>query len=306
MTTWQRRTRTLIGLIGLGLGVIVLLTLKDRSSIQELNESLGLNPDLSFHSVDSVVTQVTGERRNLRVEAEEHFAYSDGSSRLDGVRVTVEDENGDQILITSREGQVGQSEHEIEVTGDVILEASDGFSVHTEQASYDHRVGAVRISGPLAFSRGQLSGSAVGALYDDQNDQLRLFSESQVTLGRLGFTSDVAVLADTSLSFSQDVLIEEGSWSTVTQAAYVQYDKAETHVELVQLREQARMDSLFASPGSVVMMEAREIDLGYDEESGLLNNVNLLGNSEIRMAGSTPNAGAVSYTHLTLPTNREV
>lgn len=291
MTTWQRRTRTLIGLIGLGLGVIVLLTLKDRSSIQELNESLGLNPDLSFHSVDSVVTQVTGERRNLRVEAEEHFAYSDGSSRLDGVRVTVEDENGDQILITSREGQVGQSEHEIEVTGDVILEASDGFSVHAEQASYDHRVGSVRISGPLAFSRGQLSGSAVGALYDDQNDQLRLFSESQVTLGRLGFTSDVAVLADTSLSFSQDVLIEEGSWSTVTQAAYVQYDKAETHVELVQLREQARMDSLFASPGSVVMMEAREIDLGYDEESGLLNNVNLLGNSEIRMAGSTPNAG---------------
>ena len=70
MTTWQRRTRTLIGLIGLGLGVIVLLTLKDRSSIQELNESLGLNPDLSFHSVDSVVTQVTGERRNLRVVAE--------------------------------------------------------------------------------------------------------------------------------------------------------------------------------------------------------------------------------------------
>ena len=291
MTTWQRRTRTLVGIVGLCLGAIVLLTLKDRSSIQEPDESFGLNPDLSFHSVDSVVTQVTGERRNLRVEAEQHFAYSDGSSRLDGVRVIVDDENGDQILITSREGQVGQSEHQIEMTGDVILEASDGFSVHTEQASYDHRVGSVSISGPLAFSRGQLAGSAVGALFDDQNDQLRLFSESQVTLGRLGFTSDVAVLADTSLSFSHDVLIEEGSWTTVTQAAYVQYDQAETHVELVRLREQARMDSLFATPGSVVMMQAREIDLGYDKESGLLNNVKLLGNSEIRLAGSTPTAG---------------
>ncbi len=273
------------------MGAIVLLTLEDRSSIQEPNESLGLAPDLSFHSMDSVVTQVTGERRNLRVEAEQHFAYSDGSSRLDGVRVIVEDESGDQILITSRKGQVGESEHQIEVTGDVILEASDGFSVQTEQASYDHREGSVSISGPLTFSRGQLAGSALGALYDDENDQLRLFSESQVTLGRLEFTSDVAVLADTSLSFSQDVLIEQGSWSTTTQAAYVQYDQAETHVELVQLREQARLDSLFAAPGSVVMMEAREIDLGYDEESGLLNNVNLLGNSEIRLAGSTPTAG---------------
>ena len=230
MTTWQRRTRTLIGLIGLCLGAVVLLTLKDRPSIQDPNESLGLTPDLSFHSVNSVVTQVTGERRNLRVEADQHFAYSDGSSRIDGVRVIVEDENGDQILITSRKGQVGQSEHQIEVTGDVILEASDGFSVHTEQASYDNRVGSVSISGPLAFSRGQLVGSAVGALYDDQTDQLRLFSESQVTLGRLEFTSDAAVLADTSLSFSRDVLIEEGSWSTVTQAAYVQYEIGRAHV----------------------------------------------------------------------------
>ena len=291
MTTWQRRARILIGLTGLCLGAIVLLTLKDRLSIQEPNESLSLNPDLSFHSVDSVVTQVTGERRNLRVEAEQHFAYSDGSSRLDGVRVIVEDESGDQIIITSREGQVGQSEHQVEVTGGVILEASDGFSVHTEQASYDHRSGSVSISGPLTFSRGQLAGSAVGALYDDQNDLLRLSSKSHVTLGRLDFSSDVAVLADTSLSFSQDVLIQEGDWSTVTQAAYVQYDQAETHVELVQLREQARMENLSATPGSVVMMEAREIDLGYDKESLLLNNVILLGNSEIKLAGLTPNAG---------------
>ena len=265
MTTWQRRTRTLVGIAGLCLGAIVLLTLKDQLSIQEPNESLSLNPDLSFHSVDSVVTQVTGERRNLRVEAEQHFAYSDGSSRLDGVRVIVEDESGDQIIITSREGQVGQSEHQVEVTGGVILEASDGFSVHTEQASYDHRAGSVSISGPLTYSRGQLAGSAVGALYDDQNDLLRLSSKSHVTLGRLDFSSDVAVLADTSLSFSQDVLIQEGDWSTVTQAAYVQYDQAETHVELVQLREQARMENLSATPGSVVMMEAREIDLGYDK-----------------------------------------
>ena len=177
MTTWQRKARTVIGLIALCLGVTVFLTLKERSSIETLDDLNGLNSDLIFHSTKSVVTQVTGEKRNLRIEAEQHFAYSDGSSRLEGVRVIVEGENGKDISITSRQGEVGQSEYQLKVIGEVILQASGGLSVVTEQASYDHRNGIVNIPGHLTFSRGALGGSAVGALYDSEGDQLRLFSE---------------------------------------------------------------------------------------------------------------------------------
>ena len=99
MTTWQRKARTVIGLIALCLGVTVFLTLKERSSIETLDDLNGLNSDLIFHSTKSVVTQVTGEKRNLRIEAEQHFAYSDGSSRLEGVRVVVEGEKGKDISL---------------------------------------------------------------------------------------------------------------------------------------------------------------------------------------------------------------
>ena len=86
MTTWQRKARTVVGLIAFCLSIAVFLTLKDRSFFEAPDDTQGLNSDLIFHSVKSVVTQVTGEKRNLRVEAEQHFAYSNGSSRLEGVR----------------------------------------------------------------------------------------------------------------------------------------------------------------------------------------------------------------------------
>ena len=95
--------------------------------------------------------------------------------------------NGKDISITSRQGEVGQSEYQLKVSGEVILQASGGLSVVTEQASYDHRNGIVNIPGHLTFSRGALGGSAVGALYDSEGDQLRLFSESRVNLGRVAF-----------------------------------------------------------------------------------------------------------------------
>ncbi len=291
MTTWQRKARTVIGLIALCLGVTVFLTLKERSSIETLDDLNGLNSDLIFHSTKSVVTQVTGEKRNLRIEAEQHFAYSDGSSRLEGVRVVVEGENGKDISITSRQGEVGQSEYQLKVSGEVILQASGGLSVVTEQASYDHRNGIVNIPGHLTFSRGALGGSAVGALYDSEGDQLRLFSESRVNLGRVAFNSDVAVLTNSTLAFSKNVQIDEGVRKTTAQAAYVQYDQSKANVKFVELREQVQMESRSTAPGSLKMMKAREIDLNYEEESGLLNQVNLLGDSEIVLAGSKRNAG---------------
>ena len=291
MTTWQRKARTVVGLIAFCISIAVFLTLKDRSFFEAPDDTQGLDSDLIFHSVKSVVTQVTGEKRNLRVEAEQHFAYSSGSSRLEGVRVIVEGQDGEDVLITSRQGEVGQSEDQVEVTGEVILQASDGLSVVTEQASYNHQSGIVNIPGHLTFSRGELEGSAIGAVYDNEGDQLHLFSESHVSLGRVAFTSKEAVLATSTLSFSKDVQIDEGVRKATAQAAYVQYDPAEASVKYVELREQAQMRTLSTKPGSLEVMKAQEIDLSYEEESGLLSQVRLMGDSEIGFAGSNQYAG---------------
>ena len=161
----------------------------------------------------------------------------------------------------------------------------------TEQASYNHQSGIVNIPGHLTFSRGELEGSAIGAVYDNEGDQLHLFSESHVSLGRVAFTSKEAVLATSTLSFSKDVQIDEGVRKATAQAAHVQYDPIEASVKYVELREQAQMRTLSTKPGSLEVMKAQEIDLSYEEESGLLSQVRLMGDSEIGFAGSNQYAG---------------
>ena len=51
------------------------------------------------------------------------------------------------------------------------------------------------------------------------------------------------------------------------------------------------MRTLSTKPGSLEVMKAREIDLSYEKESGLLNQVRLMGDSEIGFAGSNQYAG---------------
>ncbi|HAK56354.1 MAG TPA: LPS export ABC transporter periplasmic protein LptC [Acidobacteria bacterium] len=294
MKGWQRRARLIIGAFTLIFGSAVWLTLQDREPVEDSSAIHSLDPEAVFESTGTVVTQTTGDTRDFTVEAERQLTYADGASRLEDVTITVERAEGDEFVITGDQAEVGETESDVTVTGDVVMRASDGLVITTEKASYNDRNGSVHLPGYLEFSRGRLSGTAVGATYSNERELLRLLAEAHVTLsegsgGRADVTSRVASLARAEhyMRFARNVQIVQEGRTTTAQRAIAYYDEITGAIEMMELRGQAQMEGTAESPGELEAMRARDINLTYDEGTGLLQHATLAGQSEIRLAGAT-------------------
>ena len=104
----------------------------------------------------------TATRRRRRIDYKRLLTYPDGATKMLGVTSSPTSGDGRTFTITGEEGQVGENESTMELTGDVRLEASDGLVVTAEHATYAEADGIVRAPGPVTFSRGRMTGTGVG------------------------------------------------------------------------------------------------------------------------------------------------
>src|SRR4029077_4652315 len=84
------------------------------------------DPAAVVESSGAFVRDVKGERERFRVEAERQLTYSDGQTKLRGVKVSVV-RNGKTFVITGDEAQVGEKQSSVRLTGKVHLAGSDGL-----------------------------------------------------------------------------------------------------------------------------------------------------------------------------------
>ena len=69
---------------------------------------------------------------------------------------------------------------ETELTGNVVIQASDGLELHTEEATYTDVDGMTFMPGKVTFKRDRVSGTGVGATYDQIRDVLWLQSAAEI------------------------------------------------------------------------------------------------------------------------------
>ena len=131
----------------------------ERREIEEIEERFSA----VFESTGTVVTQITGATSDFVLEAERQLTYADGTSRLEGVTITVERDDGRDFVITGRQAEVSETGTQVVITGDVRVRVSDGLVITTEQAAYDDLSGAIATPAFVEFSRGRLHGSGMGA-----------------------------------------------------------------------------------------------------------------------------------------------
>lgn len=292
MSGWQRPARIGIGIFTVLFGVAVFFAVRDRPTAGAAPDVERLDPEALFESTGAVVTQAKGGTRDFMVEAERQLTYTDGATRLEMVTITVEKRSGRDFVVRGRRAEIGETESQITLTGDVHLLASDGLEVTTDRASYDDRQGVLRVPGFLEFRRGRLVGTGVGAKYDRDTDRLDLLDETHVQLGAgaggaVEVTSKTGSLARNAqhMSFRQDVRIDQDGQITRANRVMTYFDATGDRLEMVELRGDASVAGGAAAAGSLLGMRAHDINLTYGAPEGLLQQASLAGNAVMDLAG---------------------
>ena len=125
------------------------------------------------------------------------------------------------------------------------MTASDGMVVRTDQARYAKAEGQIRAPGQVEFTRGRLSGSGIGMVYDDARDVLSLLAEASVHVkpdkqqaGGTDITSTKADFArrDKNVRFEGAVRIQREKQTIEADNAVGFLTADEDHIERVELR----------------------------------------------------------------------
>ena len=149
------------------------------------------------------------------------------------------------------------------VTKGVKLTSDDGLEVTSDQANYDKRTAVVTIPGAVQFTKGRLTGSGVGATYDQNRNVLWLLDQAKLI-----------VKADAT-----------GAGAAEATAKGIGMARNEHFVRLV---ENAHI------VGEGRTLDANEIVLQLLPDDSTLQSVAMRGNSRITGSGGASGANAMS------------
>ncbi len=230
--------------------------------------------------------------------------YGDGRSVFGGgVTVVLPDKSGRQITVEARDAEVtqppGKQVGTAVFSGGVKLTTSDGIVVTSSTASYNDEEQMTRIPGPLAFTKGRMTGTGVGATYDQNRQVLWLLDQAKVDVvpdqkgnGAMHVTSKSAGMARTShfMRFSGSARLDgEGHVTEADEATAFLTDDNE-RVTRMELRGNSRMTGKPGGSGPQDM-RARDIDLAYAADGRTLQSAKLVENAAVQLPGEQGKPG---------------
>ena len=266
-------------------------TLRPREAAAPPAKIDNVPPDTKIITSGGDAIQLKGDKRNLRVEFDRQTTSQAGDNKLHGVKISVENREGRNYVITGKEAFIGPQNSSFDVRGDVRLETSDGLVAQSQQATYVDVEKIVRVPGAVTFKRGRMTGSGVGFTYDEQRDTMWILDKADVkfapekNLGAMAFTAGAFGYArrDRYMRLERTLHIDrEGQ----------QIDATESTVRLFPDRDE--MDYLELRGGSKITggpkdkamksMSANDINIDYAEDGQTMQNATLAGLAAIELA----------------------
>lgn len=234
------------------------------------------------------------------------FTYADGRSKLGGGVELTADRNGRPFHVGGREAEIVMNGEELKTahfTGAVKL-TSQGVEVTSEEATYDEAEGMLRIPGPVAFTRGRMKGTGIGATYDRNRDVLWLLDQAHITVapdgkgqGALDASAGAAgfARAENYVRLARNGHINAEGRVIDADEITIQLtprgpDGGEQRVQMLQLRGNSRIAG-GGSGGGPQAMSARDIDLTYGADGRSLQRAVLMENGSIQLPGAGAGAG---------------
>jgi lipopolysaccharide export system protein LptA len=308
---WQTRARAVLAVFTVGFAIVVYFAIGSREEARTPDPGERRDPAALIETSGAIVTQAKGSKQDFRIEAQRQLTYEGGAMKLEAVKVTVQERAGRDFEVTGRQAEVAQDQARIAFEGDVRLAASDGFTARTEQATYDNGGSLLTIPGPLEFARGRLTGTGRGGSYDRARDVMRLDRDAVVRFGpdsngggAIDIRSTTATLArrEGYLRFEENVRIERPNQVIEASLAVAYFGADDSRIDMIELRDGARVTGGGPEPGVLQGMTARDIDLIYAEDGQTLSQMVLTGNGAVDVAGANGGAGrriAAESLHVT-------
>ena len=295
MTSWQRRGRLIAGAVTVGVALSAYWLGSARRTPPPAPPVTPLAPTVTARVTGGQAEQTSGRRQDFALDFREQVQYSDGRSVAKDLVVTVTRPQGRSFVITGQEGTVGAEQASVEMTGDVVLKASDGLVAKTGRASYSNGEGILRAPGPVTFARDKTHGSGVGFTYDKQRDTMWVLDKAVAHVAGGDTTGDMDVTAGSFGEARRDRYLRLERKATVARPGqtfaaddimvYLLPDRDEP--DSMELRGNASITG-GTGFGSLRAMRARDINLDYGDDGRTVQHVTLAGQASITLAGATP------------------
>jgi lipopolysaccharide export system protein LptA len=278
-----------VGLFGVAFAIVVYAAIGERRTTAPVERPSRLDPRAILESAGAAFQQFREAKQDFVVEAERQLTYEDGSTKFLGATITVRNRGGRDFTVSGREGQAGENEEELEIIGDVRLQASDGFIVTADRATFNKSDATVRVPGAVSFRKGGMSGSGSGMTYNQMADVLAIDENARVVVvDDAGQMQTQFTAAAGRLDRREKYLALEGNVHALRAEQVLQADRGVARlsddgerITFIELRGNARVSggSAFES------MSARDIDLDYTDDGATLEAVALRGSGAVAMTG---------------------
>lgn len=251
----------------------------------------------------AAIVQTRGSRIVLAggsvIEAEEQFAYEDGSVRLLAVTVTVPagaDRPG--FGMQGDEATGVEETGEWRFTGDVRIATGDGLAGSTSEASYADDAARVVMPKPARFEQGWMRLAGDAARYDLRGGLLHLAPRAVASLTTTARReAETRILADRAriarlegyMRFNGEVRIDSAGWRMLSDTAVVRFDPDASRLDALELRGAARIRGTTEAPGRLREMSARTIRVAYDDD--VIDSATLSGAARVELFGLPGSTG---------------
>ena len=290
MARWQKRARLGVGLFGVAFAIVVYAAIGERRTTAPVERPARLDPRAVLESAGAAFQQFREAKQDFVVEAERQLTYEDGSTKFFGATITVRNRGGRDFTVSGREGQAGENEEELEIVGDVKLQASDGFTVTAERATFNKSDATVRVPGAVSFHKGGMSGSGSRMTYNQSADVLEIDENARVVVvDEAGKTQTQFTAGAARLDRRERYLALEGDVHALREKQVLEADRGVARltedgerITFIELRGNAQV----IGGNAFDSMRARDIDLDYTDDGATLEAVALRGSGVVATTGS--------------------
>jgi LPS export ABC transporter protein LptC len=297
---WQRRARLLVAVAAVAFAIVVALTLRRRTAPRVEAPIAQTDPRAVIESAGGLTFRVNKEREEVRIEYDRLLSYTNGSSKMLGVKVITERAGGRVFTITGDEGQVADKDSNVSVAGNVRIVATDGMELKTDRATYTDGDATVRAPGPVQFARGRMSGSGLGFTYDKNKNVVTILDRASVHVtpdAKGGGAMDVEAGAlvfqrnEKILRFDRAIKAVRNRETIEAETAVAHLSADEERLEAVELRGHSRITASKVAVGGLQALTGRDIDLKYAPDGQVIEHALISGDAVIQLAGGDAQAG---------------
>ena len=295
--TWQRKARLGIALFVAAFVVVVFLAVRRQDPARSVEPPPAqLPPNAVAHVTGGLKYDHFRDGKVLfSIRADTQSVFPDGRTVYTKAVLELPERNGRTVHVAADEADVtikqGTDVGTALLKGNVRLTTSDGTQVNAGEATYTSADGVLKIPGPVTFAKGRLSGSGVGATYDQNREVLWLLDRARLAVapdatgqGALEATAGAAGLAS-SAHYAQLTrggrITSEGRLIEADDIT-IQLTDDNERVRLLELRANSRITGASASAQS---MSARDIDLTYAADGRTLQAARLVDNAVVQLPG---------------------